>query len=182
MPDRLQQFGCHSVPRALIPVGNHGDELINKLEEAAEEAGVDLFFSVKGEEVHVTSGIDFSITKREYYQIIQASGQDTVENGKMIVLILSRLGWENQHNVYISGAIRTDHIRQILEESNTFDFHIEVISDRDRQILMSVGCEKVPKARSYHCDVTAWCGLWTAAICGSSHRRKPDQGYLRQTV
>ena len=135
MPDRLQQFGCHSVPRALIPVGNHGDELINKLEEAAEEAGVDLFFGVKGEEVHVTSGIDFSITKREYYQIIQASGQDTVENGKMIVLILSRLG-----------------------------------------------CEKVPKARSYHCDVTAWCGLWTAAICGSSHRRKPDQGYLRQTV
>lgn len=121
--------------------------------------------------VHVTSGIDFSITKREYYQIIQASGQDTVlsvpvssiENGKMIVLILSRLGWENQDNVYISGAIRTDHIRQILEESNTFDFHIEVISDRDRQILMSVGREKVPKARSYLCDVTAWPG-WSLRL------------------
>lgn len=56
MPDRLQQFGGHSVPRALIPVGNHGDELINKLEAAAEEAGVDLFFSVKGEELLKTDG------------------------------------------------------------------------------------------------------------------------------
>lgn len=26
LPDRIQQFGGHSVPRTLIPVGNHGDE------------------------------------------------------------------------------------------------------------------------------------------------------------
>lgn len=56
MPDRLQQFGGHSVPRALIPVGNHGDELILKLEAAAEKAGVDMFFSVKGEELVENDG------------------------------------------------------------------------------------------------------------------------------
>lgn len=51
MPDRLQQFGGHSVPRALIPVGNHGDELILKLEDAAQEAGVDIYRNVKAEEI-----------------------------------------------------------------------------------------------------------------------------------
>ncbi|MCI5774489.1 MAG: flavocytochrome c [Erysipelotrichaceae bacterium] len=51
MPDRLQQFGGHSVPRALIPVGNHGDELVLKLEEAAKQAGVDIFRNVKAEEI-----------------------------------------------------------------------------------------------------------------------------------
>lgn len=56
MPDRLQQFGGHSVPRALIPVGNHGDELINKLETAALNAGVDFFFNVKGEHLGMNDG------------------------------------------------------------------------------------------------------------------------------
>jgi urocanate reductase len=56
MPDRLQQFGGHSVPRALIPVGNHGDELIFKLRDAAEAAGVDILCNVKGEEILMNEG------------------------------------------------------------------------------------------------------------------------------
>ncbi|NBG89577.1 flavocytochrome c [Isachenkonia alkalipeptolytica] len=38
--DRLQQFGGHSVPRALIADGNKGVELIEKLEEKARDLGV----------------------------------------------------------------------------------------------------------------------------------------------
>ncbi|QQO09414.1 flavocytochrome c [Breznakiella homolactica] len=43
MPDRLQQFGGHSVPRALVSKGNKGDDLINKLKLRADELGVDFF-------------------------------------------------------------------------------------------------------------------------------------------
>ena len=56
MSDRLQQFGGHSVPRALIPVGNHGDELVLKLVAAAQENNVDIFYSVKGEELLEADG------------------------------------------------------------------------------------------------------------------------------
>lgn len=40
MKDRLQQFGGHSVPRALIAKDNHGTDLIQKLQAKAEELGV----------------------------------------------------------------------------------------------------------------------------------------------
>lgn len=56
MPDRLQQFGGHSVPRALIPVGNHGDELIFKLRDAAAAAGVTILCGVKGETLITEDG------------------------------------------------------------------------------------------------------------------------------
>lgn len=56
MPDRLQQFGGHSVPRALIPVGNHGDELILKMEAAAKDAGVDFFFSTEAKHLVMQDG------------------------------------------------------------------------------------------------------------------------------
>lgn len=56
MSDRLQKFGGHSVPRALIPVGNHGDELVLKLVAAAQENNVDIFYSVKGEELLEADG------------------------------------------------------------------------------------------------------------------------------
>lgn len=51
MEDRLQQFGGHSLPRALISKGNKGDELIAKLEAAALEAGVTIYYETKGEEL-----------------------------------------------------------------------------------------------------------------------------------
>ncbi|WP_019230436.1 flavocytochrome c [Sedimentibacter sp. B4] len=43
MQDRIQQFGGHSVPRAVIPVGNKGTEMIKKLETKSKELGVDLY-------------------------------------------------------------------------------------------------------------------------------------------
>ncbi|MDL2217477.1 flavocytochrome c [Christensenellaceae bacterium OttesenSCG-928-M15] len=51
MPDRLQQFGGHSAPRALVPVGNKGDELINKLKTAADQAGVDFYPETRATEL-----------------------------------------------------------------------------------------------------------------------------------
>ena len=41
--DRVQQFGGHSVPRACIPVGNSGYEMMSKLETLAENKGVDIY-------------------------------------------------------------------------------------------------------------------------------------------
>ncbi|MDO5085249.1 MAG: flavocytochrome c [Erysipelotrichaceae bacterium] len=45
--DRVQQFGGHSKPRALIPVGNKGVELINKLLKVAEAQGVRVFYNME---------------------------------------------------------------------------------------------------------------------------------------
>lgn len=49
--DRIQQFGGHSVPRAVIPVGNKGTEMITKLEKRAKELGADVFTNTKGTEL-----------------------------------------------------------------------------------------------------------------------------------
>lgn len=38
--DRVQQFGGHSVPRAIIPAGNSGEQMISKLLERGEALGV----------------------------------------------------------------------------------------------------------------------------------------------
>lgn len=53
MPDRLQQFGGHSVPRALIAKGNHGTELIEKLTIKAKELGVDFKMNTTAKELMV---------------------------------------------------------------------------------------------------------------------------------
>lgn len=49
--ERVQQFGGHSVPRACIPVGNSGYEMMSKLEKVAMEKGVDIFKNTKAEEL-----------------------------------------------------------------------------------------------------------------------------------
>lgn len=56
MSDRVQQFGGHSVPRALIPVGNKGVELISKLQAAADANGVEIFFNTRGTELVLENG------------------------------------------------------------------------------------------------------------------------------
>ena len=51
MPDRLQQFGGHSVPRALIAKGNHGTELIRKLQTRALDLGVEIKLETRATEL-----------------------------------------------------------------------------------------------------------------------------------
>lgn len=41
--DQLFQFGGHTYPRALIPIGHSGQEVINKLDAEAEELGIDIY-------------------------------------------------------------------------------------------------------------------------------------------
>ncbi|WP_106769643.1 flavocytochrome c [Paenibacillus faecalis] len=53
MPDRLQQFGGHSVPRALIAKDNQGTDLIEKLKAKADELGVVFKMETKAEELIV---------------------------------------------------------------------------------------------------------------------------------
>ncbi|MBP1042210.1 flavocytochrome c [Vagococcus sp. BWB3-3] len=45
--DRVQQFGGHKVPRSVIPVGNTGSELTNKLKVAAEAKGAEVFLDTE---------------------------------------------------------------------------------------------------------------------------------------
>ncbi|MGM0126330.1 urocanate reductase [Enterococcus sp. AZ194] len=49
--DRVQQFGGHSVPRSVVPVGNKGVELTNKLWEAAKGNKAELFLDTKAVEL-----------------------------------------------------------------------------------------------------------------------------------
>lgn len=56
MPDRLQQFGGHSVPRALIAKGNHGTDLIEKLKAKADELGVVFKMETKADELIIDKG------------------------------------------------------------------------------------------------------------------------------
>ncbi|MGN9166224.1 flavocytochrome c [Tissierellaceae bacterium HCP3S3_D8] len=51
MPDRLQQFGGHSVPRALISKNNQGTELIKKLKAYGDKLGVEFKMETKAEEL-----------------------------------------------------------------------------------------------------------------------------------
>lgn len=123
--------------------------------------------------VHVTSDIQFSITQREYYKKIQENGTDTVfsepvislENGKMIVLILCRMGIGNYKNgkEYMSGAISTDYIQQVLERANTFGFCTQVIRDKDGEALMRTGREREKDAHVYTSPISAWPG-WSLRL------------------
>ena len=45
--DRVQQFGGHKVPRSVVPVGNTGSELTNKLKVAAEDKGAEIFLDTE---------------------------------------------------------------------------------------------------------------------------------------
>lgn len=56
MEDRLQQFGGHSVPRALVPVGNKGTELINKLLKKAEKLNVEVLYDTPAVEIFEEKG------------------------------------------------------------------------------------------------------------------------------
>lgn len=51
--DRVQQFGGHSVPRAAIPNGNSGYEMISKLEKLAIDKGVDIFKNTSAKKLMV---------------------------------------------------------------------------------------------------------------------------------
>ena len=56
MEDRLQQFGGHSVARAIIATGNHGTDLIEKLAARAEETGVVIKMEIKANELMIEDG------------------------------------------------------------------------------------------------------------------------------
>lgn len=49
--DRVQQFGGHKVPRSVVPVGNTGSELTNKLKVAAEDKGAEIFLDTEATEL-----------------------------------------------------------------------------------------------------------------------------------
>ncbi|MBW9212194.1 MULTISPECIES: flavocytochrome c [Terrabacteria group] len=51
--DRVQQFGGHSVARAVIPVGNSGYEMMSKLEKLAMDKGVDIFKNTSAKKLMV---------------------------------------------------------------------------------------------------------------------------------
>ena len=53
MPDRLQQFGGHSVARALIPKNNQGTELIKKLKNYSDDLGVVFKMETRAEKLIV---------------------------------------------------------------------------------------------------------------------------------
>lgn len=80
MPDRLQQFGGHSVPRAIIPQGNKGTELINKLEAKAKELGVEFFMETEGKTIIEENGAAKGI-------IAESKGKEVKFNADMGVIL-----------------------------------------------------------------------------------------------
>lgn len=83
LTDRVQQFGGHSVARALIPVGNKGTELINKMLAVCKANHVDVYYETQAEHLLQKDGVvngvqakyhDQSITFNANKGVILASG------------------------------------------------------------------------------------------------------------
>ncbi|PIE04250.1 MAG: flavocytochrome c [Spirochaetales bacterium] len=81
MEDRVQQFGGHSVPRALVSKGNHGTELIKKLWERALGTGVVIKLETKAVEL-ITDGGRVTGVKA-----VNAAGQDLTFNASRAVIL-----------------------------------------------------------------------------------------------
>ena len=82
MEDRLQQFGGHSVPRALISKGNHGTELIQKLQERAVDTGALIKLETRATEL-LTDGNGRVIG----VAAVNAAGQDLTFNASKAVIL-----------------------------------------------------------------------------------------------
>ena len=96
--------------------------------------------------VHVTSGSTFSIENREYYQAIVDDGVKTVlsdpvvsrDNNTAIILILTEIvDDDGTVSGYLSSAISILTIKDILAQSNNFDFNTQIIWDN--RCIMEVG-------------------------------------------
>lgn len=83
MPDRLQQFGGHSVPRALIPKNNTGVELISKLASFGQGLGVEIKTETKAEDLILKNGRVVGV------KAINAGGQELTFNANKGVIIAS---------------------------------------------------------------------------------------------
>lgn len=83
MEDRLQQFGGHSVPRALISKNNKGTELIRKLSAYGEDLGVELKTETKAEELIIKDGKVVGV------KATNAAGQELTFNANKGVIIAS---------------------------------------------------------------------------------------------
>lgn len=84
MPNRLQQFGGHSVPRALISKNNHGTELIRKLKTRGDELGVAFKMGTRAEKLIVGDN-----NKVVGVVATNAAGQEITFNANKGVIIAS---------------------------------------------------------------------------------------------
>lgn len=166
--EQLGQVGDMLNPRESLEKSMEKLKFLDQVEHSYESLGI---VDTNGV-VHVTSDIQFSIREREYYRKIQDEGTDTVfsepvtslENGKMIVLILCRMGAEDSNEKeYMSGAISTDYIQEVLERSNTFGFCTQVVRDTDGEAVMSTGRKTERDAHVYTSPISAWPG-WSLRL------------------
>ncbi len=84
--DRVQQFGGHSVPRAAIPVGNSGYEMMSKLENLAVNKGIDIFKNTSAKSL-MTDGSAVSGV------IVENAGNEiTIHASKSVILASGGFG------------------------------------------------------------------------------------------
>lgn len=110
MPDRLQQFGGHSVPRALIAKGNKGTELIQKLKVHADDLGVTFKMETKAEELIVDDN-----NRVVGVKATNAAGQEIVFNANKGVIIASggfgsNLDMRKKYNPEIDEKYKTTDV------------------------------------------------------------------------
>lgn len=110
MPNRLQQFGGHSVPRALIAKGNHGTDLIEKLTVKADDLGVVFKMETKAEELIVDNN-----NKVVGVKATNAAGQEIVFNANKGVIIASggfgaNLDMRKKYNPEIDEKYKTTDV------------------------------------------------------------------------
>lgn len=110
MPDRLQQFGGHSVPRALIAKGNHGTDLIEKLTVKADDLGVVFKMETKAEELIVGNN-----NKVVGVKATNSAGQEIVFNANKGVIIASggfgaNLDMRKKYNPEIDEKYKTTDV------------------------------------------------------------------------
>ncbi|MCW6660755.1 flavocytochrome c [Aerococcaceae bacterium NML201209] len=80
IPDRVQQFGGHSTPRSVVPIGNKGIELTDKLWAAAEAKGAQLFLDTKATELIQENGTVVGVK-------VENNGKEIIINANKGVIV-----------------------------------------------------------------------------------------------
>lgn len=130
----------------------------------------------------VTTGAQFSILERDYYQQLLHSTVSTFisepveskDNQENIIILLTRLHDPAGQLEYLSGAISVDYIQSVLENSNTFNFFTRIINENQGEILHAG--QSVPASR----HIVTW--TLDSVDSWSLEVQIPDAFYYRHLV
>lgn len=120
-----------------------------------------------------TGGDSFSIAGESYYQQAVRKGLTRVLSAPMqmkntdgtYIVMLAALRNDTEDMEYILGAVSVTAVRQMMEQSNTFDFCTKIVRDEDGYAAVQVGksVKDEEKVQEYSKPVKKWPG-WSLVL------------------